>query len=237
MSNTKLKNELISKFSSWFRDKIAKNHLTNTKKLKNLSEFDYNPFLLRYLPNFVFGECNPENLAKSLLYPRILGTSINTSFGQNSQSFFTETLKELCGSMISGIDIEFIDQVDGRKKYCQLKTGPNNINKDDIETIKNHFKNARNIGRLNRANISIGDLVVGVLYGTPERMNSFLTQLNQEYPVFIGKEFWHRLTGYENFYDELIDAFSKIADEFNSEDVVKEVIKSLASDIKKAKLA
>ena len=30
--------------------------------------------------------------------------------------------------------------IDGEKKYCQLKSGPDTINKDDVETIAGHFK-------------------------------------------------------------------------------------------------
>jgi hypothetical protein len=29
--------------------------------------------------------------------------------------------------MVAGIDIEFIDAIDGRRKYCQAKLGPNTI--------------------------------------------------------------------------------------------------------------
>lgn len=54
-------------------------------------------------------------------------------------------LKNSFGSMVSGIDIEFEDALDGRHKYCQVKLGPNTINKDDVVTIHNHFKDARNL--------------------------------------------------------------------------------------------
>ena len=33
------------------------------------------------------------------------------------------------------MDIEFEDALDGSHKYCQLKAGPNTINKDDVEKL------------------------------------------------------------------------------------------------------
>ena len=46
-------------------------------------------------------------MAKALVYPRILGTSLNTSFGQNIQIFISQ-LAEIagCASGIDGIDID-----------------------------------------------------------------------------------------------------------------------------------
>ena len=64
------------------------------------------------------------------------------------QTFISSVL-ESYGSLVPGIDLEFIDGLDGRKKYCQAKLGPNTLNKDDITTIHNHFRNARNLGKTN----------------------------------------------------------------------------------------
>lgn len=51
----------------------------------------------------------------------------------------------MMGSVGGGIDIEFVDSFDDRKKYCQLKSGPNTINKDDVITIKNHFQGIKTL--------------------------------------------------------------------------------------------
>ena len=53
---------------------------------------------------------------------------------------FISAIQNAVGSTTSGMDIEFTDQTDGRKKYCQLKAGPNTINADDVETIAGHFQ-------------------------------------------------------------------------------------------------
>src|SRR5699024_6610115 len=117
---------------------IAPSHIANTKKLKKLKDFDLNPFLHKYKASFLTGNDDPESIARALVYPRVLGQSINTTFGNKLQKFCSEVLEGFA-STTSGIDIEYIDKLDGRRKYCQIKAGPNTINKDDVETIKGHF--------------------------------------------------------------------------------------------------
>lgn len=135
----KQKQSIIESGKQYFREIIIPNHLKNLHALK-LKSFKVNPFLVNYLAAFLCGNTEPKSLAKALVYPRILGTSINTSFGQNVQIFIS-SLAEVAGSAsgIDGIDIEFIDALDGRKKYCQCKAGPETINKDDVATILGHF--------------------------------------------------------------------------------------------------
>ena len=163
MITDKQKQAIIEKGKDYFRQIIIPNHLKGLKKLK-LKDFNINPFLINYLAAFLCGNTLPESLAKALVYPRVLGTSINTSFGQNIQTFISG-LEEVIGSAsgIEGIDIEFIDAMDGRKKYCQCKAGPQTINKDDIATILGHFKYLMNKSRLDKLNLQIDDLIVGIL--------------------------------------------------------------------------
>jgi len=224
--------EILVKAKDFFRERIAKNHIKNTIKLKSLEEFNINPFLIKYLANYLCGNSSHKSIAKALIYPRVLGTSITTSFGQNIQYFCSNVLSGF-GSAIPGIDIEFKDAIDNRHKYCQIKAGPNTINKDDIETVFGHFKAVRNLARTNHLNIDIDDLIVGVLYGTPEELSTHYQRINDEYPVIIGQEFWHRLTGSKNFYFDLIQAFGEVAVETNAADLLDKVINELASELKR----
>ena len=157
--------QIIESGKTYFREIIIPNHLKGLQTLK-LKDFKINPFLVNYLAAFLCGNTEPESLAKALVYPRILGTSINTSFGQNIQIFIS-SLAQIAGnaSGIDGIDIEFIDALDNRKKYCQCKAGPQTINKDDVATILGHFTHLQNKARLDRLDIGINDMIVGVLYG------------------------------------------------------------------------
>lgn len=229
--NQNLDNDvIIEKAKDFFRDVIAKNHIKNTVKLTDIDEFKINPFLHKYLANFLTGSDDPESIAKALILPRVLGTSINTSFGQNLQKFINSTL-EGYGSTTTGMDIEFIDKVDGRKKYCQIKAGPQTINHDDITTITNHFRDAINLGRQNGIPIANMDCVVGVFYGEVYELSSFYRTIGIDYTVLVGKEFWHHLTGDENFYQKLTDAIGEIAIEFDGREILKNTTAGLAENL------
>jgi hypothetical protein len=223
---------LLHAAQTWFRTIILPNHLANTAKLKKVKNFDINPFLASYLAVFMTGESTAESIAKALTYPRVLGSSITTSFGQNMQKFISDVLVNAFGSTTQGIDIEFKDCVDGRKKYCQVKLGPNTLNKDDVTTIHGHFKAVRNLGRTNNVAVRQDDMVIGILYGVAGQESNHYKKLSNEhnYVLFIGKDFWHRLTGAEDFYDRLINAISMVAKEANGHNALADVVAELAKD-------
>jgi len=224
------KEEILGKFKTWFREGLIESHKKNTLKLTNIKEFQINPLLLHYLANYLEGNSEPRSLAKALVYPRVLGTSITTTFGTQMQTFLTKVL-DAYGSTTSGIDIEFTDCIDGRKKYCQLKSGPNALNRDDVRTIKGHFDGVRNLARTNNLHVGVNDMIFCLLYGEPHEKNSFITELESDYPVYIGKEFWHRFTGDEGFYQDLIDTVGEIAKDVDMKQLVEGVIDELAEKI------
>ncbi len=221
--------DILNSAKDWFSDIIVVNHITNTKKCSNPSALKINPFTVGYLANFLEGEATAQSIAKALIYPRVLGTSITTSFGQNLQSFITRVLGAY-GSTTSGIDIEFIDAIDGRKKFCQLKAGPQTVNKDDVETIHNHFTSVRNLARTNSLQITDSDLIVSVMYGEISQLSSHYKAIERKYfhPVYIGKDFWYRLTGEELFYDKLIKTFRDLAVKFDGREVLENTISELS---------
>jgi hypothetical protein len=228
--NKSEKSEILSKFKIWFKESLIESHVRNTKKLSDINKFNINPFLLYYLANFLEGNSNPTSLAKALLYPRALGTSITTSFGTQMQTFITNVLGAY-GSTTQGIDIEFIDQIDNRKKYCQLKSGPNAINRDDVKTIKDHFQAVKNLARTNNLQINIDDLIFCLTYGDNSEKNSFIRELEKDYIVIMGKDFWHHFTGDETFYSDLIKTAAEIANEIDSKHIIDDVINDLSSKI------
>lgn len=225
------KDTILLKFKQWFKESLIESHKKNTEKLKDINEFNINPFLLYYLSNFLEGNSEPQSLAKALIYPRVLGTSITTSFGSLMQGQFITKVLGAYGSSIAGIDIEFIDQIDGRKKYCQLKSGPNALNRDDVTTIKNHFKELQNRSRKNEGDVRLGDLVFCMIYGEKNEINSFVKELNNDFNVFIGQEFWQRFTGDTHFYRDLIISAGQIANEVDMKEVVEDVIQELSVKI------
>jgi hypothetical protein len=232
ISARKRKIEIISKWKTFFRDTIAENHRINTLKLSNINEFNLNPFLDNYKANFLSGDSSPISKATALVYARVLGSSINTTFGTNLQKFCSDILSAYA-STTSGIDIEFNDFVDGRRKYCQIKAGPNTINKDDVKTISDHFVAVKNLARTNNSNIGFNDLVVGVFYGEKHELSSHYKKLSNDYSVFVGQEFWYRLTGDEKFYFELTEAIDEVAAEYDGRELLNSVITKLAIEIEK----
>jgi hypothetical protein len=135
------------------------------------------------------------------------------------------------GSLVPGIDIEFVDTIDGRTKYCQLKSGPNTINHHDVETIIDHFRSTRNLARTNNRNVGVQDMIVGIIYGERDELSSHYQRLDQTHPVIIGQDFWHRLTGQSDFYFDLIEAFGEVALEMDGRQVLEDTIDALAADI------
>jgi len=222
----------------WFQETSATNHIINTEKLINPDEFNINPFLTIYLANFLEGDSSPESIAKALIYPRVLGQSITTSFGTNIQRFSSEVLSSY-GSAISGIDLEFIDQTDNQRKYCQLKAGPNTINKDDVESIHGHFSSAIRLAKTNGLRVATDDFIVGVIYGSPPELSGHYLRISNPYhhPVFVGADFWVRLTGDENFYTDLVAAITHVAETTDCAMLLDQVISQLADTTEIKELA
>lgn len=227
------KQSIIESGKQYFRQIIIPNHIKGLEKL-HLKDFSINPFLINYLAAFLCGNTEPESLAKALVYPRILGTSINTSFGQNIQIFISK-LAEVAGaaSGIDGIDIEFVDAIDGRKKYCQCKAGPSTINSPDVATIMGHFGHLQNKARLDRLPLQINDMIVGVLYGEPEELSANYKNIDKTYPVYCGAEFWEHITGDKQFYHRLAKAFGEVVEEdsIDGSRLINEKIKQIAKEI------
>lgn len=224
------KQDTLEKIQRWFRESVMERHLTNTQKLTDPSKFNINPFTTIYLANFLTGNTSPESIARALLYPRVMGTSIGTTFGNSMQQFISQVLDSV-GSTTAGIDIEFTDATDGFKKYCQLKAGPNTINKDDVETIAGHFTGVINLARTNNLRIAPQDMIVGVLYGEPDRLSGHYKRITKQYhfPVHVGQSFWHRLTGDEGFYFDMIRAIAEVSQEANFRDEFEAIVASLAA--------
>lgn len=219
---------LINKAGQWFGDVIVENHIQNIQKLVNPKEFKINELLLPYLSVLYSGKIDAENLARVLILPRVLSSSITTSFGSNMQLFISDVMEDSFGSLVSGIDIEFIDKIDGEKKYAQLKLGPNTINKDDVDTINSHFKSIKGLAKQNKVQLS--GLVVGVLYGSELELSAHYKKLRDRdfYSVYCGTDFWLRLTGDKKFFSKLVNEFAEQSKKIKSNEMIEETIIKLS---------
>lgn len=223
--------ELLSKVVEYFRLKIFEKHIENSISIHSkLKSYNINPILVRYLSTVLDGNYTPIGVAKALFYPRVLSTSITTSFGTQIQKMFVE-LEMASGSLIKGMDIEFDDKIDGRKKWCQLKSGPNTINSEDVNPLLKKFSDTIALARTNHIIATNNDFVVGVLYGSLDELSMHYKKIDQVHPVLIGKDFWHRITGYEGFYDALVSSLQSCIDELDTRDLVNQGVMILASEI------
>jgi hypothetical protein len=75
-------------------------------------------------------------------------------------------------------------------------------------------------------------LIVGVVYGMEEELSAHYRKINQRFPVIIGSDLWHRLTGKKDFYLELIDAIGEVALEVDGSQKLEQAIQNLSLDIK-----
>lgn len=125
------------------------------------------------------------------------------------------------GSLIPGMDIEFVDKKDKRKKWCQLKSGPNTINSEDVKPLIKKFTDTIRLAKTNNSKLSNTDFIVGVLYGETTELSMHYKLIDKTHPVFIGKELWFRITGFPNFYDQLVKALHKSISNLDTRELIK----------------
>ena len=89
----------------------------------------------------------------------------------------------------------------------------------------------KNLARANGLQVSITDMIVGVFYGIPSELSGHYKEIDKEYPVFMGKEFWQRLTGDDRFYEDLYCAVGEVAQEADCRHILEETIYSLAKSL------
>ncbi len=227
------------KFIDMVRDFIKNNFFSNLEsKITDISlkSFNIHPFTLIALTNSIFVNITPINAAKVLLYPRILGTSFSTIFGDRMQKFCVEYLGA-SASGITGMDIEFVDKKNDQEVIMQLKAGPNTINKDDVEPIIESFKQAIRLKRTNKVNV-MPTFAMGITYGTIDQISGHYKKImntdllvQPNIPVYIGKDFWERITGTENFYSWLVSQFIAVSDELDYSTKFDTALKKLAKEI------
>lgn len=230
--------ELTTKIADYFRTNIFENHigasLTRNAKLKS---YKVNPITVKYLSKVLEGDYTPLGVAKALFYPRVLSTSITTIFGTQIQNMFVD-IGIADGSLIKGMDIEFLDKIDNRKKWCQLKAGPNTINSEDVKPLIKKFTTTINLARTNKAlkGIRNTDFIVGVLYGQDSELSMHYRVIDKTHPVIIGSDFWHRITGFPNFYNGLVASLKEIIDNLDTQDFINKGCNILAAEIKTSPL-
>ncbi|HAO08364.1 MAG TPA: restriction endonuclease [Chryseobacterium sp.] len=234
----KTQNEIIQEIVEYFKVYIFDNHIkASLNTHSKLKSYNINPIVVKYLSKVLENSYTSTGVAKALFYPRVLGTSINTSFGTRIQNMFVD-LQIAEGSLIKGMDIEFIDKIDNRRKWCQLKSGPNTINSEDVKPLIKKFTDTINLARTNRAftNVNNTDFIVGVLYGEQSELSMHYKVIDKTHPVVIGKDFWHRVTGFPKFYDGLVEELHLLIENIDTQNLINEGVEKLAEEISSSQL-
>lgn len=232
MSEEELIYKVVKNLETTIFEQLKVNTLRNNSRLKS---YKVNPIVVKYLSRILEGSFTASGIAKALYLPRVLGTSINTTFGTNIQKMFVE-VGLAKGSLIKGIDIEFIDHKDGLEKWCQLKSGPSTINSEDVAPLLKKFDTLVNLSRTNAVQINNNNLIVGVLYGDQNQLSQHYIKINKKHPVYAGADFWHRLTGHPNFYNRLCKELDKCIINFKPNNFFDAGLIKLTQEIEKCDL-
>jgi hypothetical protein len=220
--------QLLVKTKEFVRDVIIANHIKNIEKCKRKKVFKINPFTHIYLASLFGGRNSKVSLAKALIFPRCLGTSISTSVGTNFQKYIVKLLRAE-SSGVFALDFNFTDKVDRKKKNCQLKLGPNTLNSPDVKQLNYELSKYR---RKTAANFGEALPVAGVAYGTEKELSPNYNKLNElGIPVYVGQDFWHRVTGDRMFYKKLIRSFEAAAREMKVKRVLNTAIRRLSKEL------
>lgn len=227
-----LRSELKKYFKTEFADLILKKLQTGHK----LSSFKVNPLILTALSSGVLGSPTSLNMAKALLYPRVFGTSTNTSFGDKMQTMCIKYL-DAEASSTPGMDIEFEDKIDSKRIIMQLKAGPNTINSEDVEPILRHMNSAYRLLQQNRVKV-MPTFAIGITYGTINEISGHYKKIQNSpvggqmsIPIFIGQDFWARLTGDKNFYNEMISVFIELFEQEDYSSLLDKDLENLSKGI------
>ncbi|MEN9557888.1 MAG: hypothetical protein RL141_257 [Candidatus Parcubacteria bacterium] len=206
-----------------------------------LSDFKVNPFSTILLSSGMLGELTGQNMARSLLYPRVYGTSVNTILGNSMQGLCT-TLLGAKASGMKGMDIEFTDRVTGEYIVMQLKAGPNTINAGDVGQIITEMKEAFRLIRQNAAGTTNMPLfAIGITYGRFEEVSAHYKKIHDTgvgnqlcVELLVGQHFWHRLTGDERFYHDLGLIFVDVFEKENFSQAFNQAVEKIAKEIEGA---
>jgi hypothetical protein len=60
--------------------------------------------------------------------------------------------------------------------------------------------------------------------------------IDKTHPVIIGKEFWHRVTGFSDFYEGLVENLQMLIENIDTQDLINKGVEELAKEIEISQL-
>ena len=222
------KQSIIESGKDYFRSIIIPSHLKNLKMLK-LKDFNVNPFMFQYL------DASFESLAKALLYPKAFEVIVCQGSSAGLYDLFWKisrmTRRVTINKKIG--ELEFVDAIDGRKKYCCFTNTCTELIRCDLNAILSQYKCILNEKMQGDLSFQIDDLVVGVVFGEHNKLSPNYKTLETTFPVYCGAEFWEHLMGDKHFYSRLLNAFVEVVEQEDMPvcDCIRKKVKEIAQEI------
>ena len=72
--------------------------------------------------------------------------------------------------------------------------------------------------------------------GYKEQLSQHYKKIDETYPVIIGKDFWHRITGFPNFYNKLVAELDTLILSLDTEDFFEQGYLALSKEIEASDL-
>ena len=183
----------------------------HNNRLDKLKSLDFNSVLTRKNP-YLFKAKNiltAHDLVKGLM-DSYLSSQEEGVFGLFLEDLAIFICSKIYGgikSKVIGIDLEF--EKDNIYYYVSIKSGPNWANSDQINRMKQNFKNAKDNHQIS-SNLNIV-CVNGCCYGKDNKPDK------KEYLKLCGQRFWEFVSGIPNLYIDIIEPLGYKAKEKNEE--------------------
>lgn len=198
-----------------------------------LESLTINPILARLVAR------TPSELARFVVDQRWNRTAA-TSMGFTLQSVAREVATVFRSSAVSGADLEADDQALRRLSLMQVKSGPDTVNKDIMDSIQAKLAEAER--RVRHSGLPAGYVVVkmvGMCYGRPANRNNWVKGLGSSgFDIdSIGRAFWKTLTGDPTAYIQVFDIAARVAQTYKDghgmtlPEVVEQTTQFLAQQI------
>jgi len=232
------KEAIIECGREFFKKTIKLDHIKSIEDLR-LKDFKLKPTVVNCITSYTLGRNTPKSVARALIHSVILETYANKISKKKVQRFVSKIAEITCNtSNYEGIDMEFIDAIDGRKKYCQVLPSSKKVNMNDNWRAAANFRNiTRQYEYIDDWPFEYEDLIVGTLYG--EYDNSIVEHrlLQNSDCSYFGADFWEHLTGDKTFYYKLTKTFSEVLDDedIDGAELIREKITEISQDIKELK--
>lgn len=197
-------------------DYLAENVITPfyESRLTKLKELNLNKILKRKNP-YLLKAKNIElagDLVKSIV-DAFLSSQEETIFGNLLEGFAIHVSKTLYGGFKSerkSLDLEF--ERENIYYIVGIKSGTNWGNSDQVNRMRDNFKEARkqlNANGINKEIVAVN----GCIYGKDGSPFKSHKDTEKQYYKYAGQEFWHFISGDDDLYREIIKPIDEKARE------------------------